>query len=59
MSDKVLIIGGAGFVGINLAKFLVKNRSYEITLADCNFTRDMTAYFSPEEGLLSLRYIGW
>lgn len=35
---KVLLLGGAGFIGYNIAKFLVENRAYEITIAD-NFAR--------------------
>lgn len=35
---KVLLLGGAGFIGINIAKYLVKNRDYKITIAD-NFSR--------------------
>jgi nucleoside-diphosphate-sugar epimerase len=38
MKKKVLIIGGAGFVGLNIAKYLSENRDYEITIAD-NFFR--------------------
>ncbi len=39
MKDKkVLLLGGAGFIGINIAKYLAKNRNYEITIAD-NFSR--------------------
>jgi len=34
MKTKVLIIGGAGFIGFNLAKYLIKNRDYEITVTD-------------------------
>lgn len=30
----VLIIGGAGFIGFNIANFLVKNRNYKVTIAD-------------------------
>ena len=56
MSEKVLIIGGAGFIGMNLAKFLIRNRSYEITLADFNFTRDMTFYFTQQE-LAKIKFI--
>lgn len=37
-NKKVLLLGGAGFIGINIAKFLAKNRNYEITIAD-NFSR--------------------
>ncbi len=35
---KVLIMGGAGFIGFNIAKFLEANRDYEITIAD-NFMK--------------------
>ena len=34
MNKKVLIIGGAGFIGLEVAKYLGKNRDYEITIAD-------------------------
>ncbi len=37
-NKKVLLLGGAGFIGINIAKYLAKNRNYEITIAD-NFSR--------------------
>ena len=43
---KVLILGGAGFIGMNIAKFLIKSRDYKITIADYAFTRDMDEYFS-------------
>ena len=35
---KVLLIGGAGFIGFNITKFLAENRNYQITIAD-NFFR--------------------
>ena len=38
MEKKVLIIGGAGFIGYNLTKYLAENRTYQITIAD-NFFR--------------------
>ena len=31
---KVLILGGAGFIGLGISEFLGKNRNYEITIAD-------------------------
>ena len=37
MKNKILIIGGAGFIGMNLAKFLIQNRECEVTLADYSF----------------------
>jgi len=49
MLQKILIIGGGGFIGINIAKFLVHNRDCEITLADYNFVRDHSEYFSSED----------
>ena len=49
MRAKILIIGGAGFIGINIAKFLVRNRNCELTLADYNFGRDNSEYFSDLE----------
>jgi UDP-glucose 4-epimerase len=38
MSKKVLILGGAGFIGFNIAKWLAANRNYELTIAD-NFMK--------------------
>ncbi len=38
MSKKVLILGGAGFIGFNVAKYLAKNRDYQLTIAD-NFMK--------------------
>ena len=34
---KVLLIGGAGFIGFNIAKYLVNERNYKITIADSFF----------------------
>ena len=34
MSKKVLLLGGAGFIGLNIARFLGENRDYELTIAD-------------------------
>ena len=49
MKKKVLILGGAGFVGSNLGKFLIKNRETELTIADYRFTRDLSEYFTEQE----------
>lgn len=35
---KVLLLGGAGFIGYNIARYLSENRNYELTIAD-NFFR--------------------
>ena len=35
---KALLLGGAGFIGFNIAKYLGENRDYSITIAD-NFFR--------------------
>lgn len=45
--NKVLIFGGGGFIGLNLAKFLSNQRNVELTLADTNFPRDFREYFEP------------
>jgi nucleoside-diphosphate-sugar epimerase len=38
MKKKVLLLGGAGFIGYNITKYLAENRNYTITIAD-NFFR--------------------
>lgn len=38
MSKKVLLLGGAGFIGYNITKYLAENRDYSLTIAD-NFAR--------------------
>jgi len=35
---KVLILGGGGFIGFNIAKYLSENRDYQLTIAD-NFMK--------------------
>ncbi len=34
MTKKVLILGGAGFIGLGIARFLGETRDYDITIAD-------------------------
>ncbi len=31
---KVIILGGAGFIGLNIVKYLIAQRNYKITIAD-------------------------
>jgi len=38
MSKKVLILGGAGFIGFNVAKYLATKKEYQLTIAD-NFMK--------------------
>jgi nucleoside-diphosphate-sugar epimerase len=38
MSKNVLLLGGAGFIGFNITKYLAENRNYKLTIAD-NFAR--------------------
>ena len=56
MKDKILIIGGAGFIGMNLAKFLIQYRECEVTLADYSFARDELEYFSVQQ-LSNIKFI--
>ena len=35
---KVLLLGGAGFIGYNIARYLAENRNHELTIAD-DFSR--------------------
>lgn len=49
MKKKVLILGGGGFVGMNLTKFLTRNRQVKLTLADNSFRRDSAEYLSESE----------
>jgi UDP-glucose 4-epimerase len=49
MKKKILVIGGAGFIGMNLARSLVKNYETELTLADYNFVRNPSEYFTEQQ----------
>lgn len=49
MKNKILIFGGAGFIGMNLAQFLIRNRNCDLTLADKIFARNQSEYFSTKE----------
>lgn len=43
---KVLLLGGAGFIGYNITKFLAENRDYQITIADNFFRGQMDEHLS-------------
>ena len=43
---KVLILGGGGFIGMNIAKCLASDQDSLVTLADISFPRDKNYYFS-------------
>lgn len=43
---KVFILGGAGFIGMNLTKYLAQHREYEITIGDNFFRGQMDQYLS-------------
>ncbi len=49
MKEKVLILGGGGFIGMNIAKYLNENRDYKLTIADNYFYRDFEQYFSESD----------
>src|SRR5450432_2966808 len=38
MQKNVLVLGGAGFIGLNITQYLAENRDYALTIAD-NFAR--------------------
>ena len=47
MNKKVLLIGGAGFIGFNITKYLAANRNYQITIADNFFRGKMDDELTP------------
>lgn len=46
---KVLVLGGGGFIGINLARQLSANQDYEITVADRTFGTRIEDHFPEKE----------
>ena len=54
---KALILGGAGFIGINIAKFLIKHRDYEITIADNLSRGKMDSYLEDTISNKNVKFI--
>ncbi len=54
---KVLILGGSGFIGINIAKTLVLDKEYNVTIADINCSKRIDDYFSSVADLTNLNVI--
>ena len=46
MKKKVLLLGGAGFIGFNIAKYLSEEKNYAITVADNFFRGQMDEYLT-------------
>ena len=46
MKKKILVFGGAGFIGFNLSKFLAENKNYAITIADNQFRGKKDKYLN-------------
>ncbi len=56
MRKNVLVLGGAGFIGFNLSKYLSRNSNYEITIADNQFRGKKDKYL---ENLLSKKNVNF
>jgi len=54
---KVLILGGGGFIGINIARRLMDEGGYDITLADSGYKGRLEDYFPSPKERNSLRVI--
>jgi nucleoside-diphosphate-sugar epimerase len=54
---KVLILGGAGFIGFNVAKYLATNRNYELTIADNFMKKNRDAEFDSLVSQYGIRVI--
>lgn len=42
---KILILGGGGFIGYNIANYLILKKNYQITLADIHFKKNSYSKF--------------
>jgi nucleoside-diphosphate-sugar epimerase len=49
MTKRVLILGGGGFIGINIARRLLDEGGYTITLADTGYRGRLEEYFDADE----------
>jgi UDP-glucose 4-epimerase len=54
---KALILGGGGFIGMNLARRLMDQGGYQVTVADQIFRDRIASYFPLEEERRALRVI--
>ena len=52
---KVLLLGGAGFIGYNITKYLAEERDYQLTIADNFFRGKMDEHLSTLVNLHSIR----
>ena len=48
IKNKIIVTGGAGFVGTNLIKLLLKKTNYEILFWSIQSTTDRASLFKPE-----------
>ena len=54
---KILLLGGAGFIGLGIAKYLGQNRNYDITIADIYEPDDYDVDFNKVCADFSINYI--
>lgn len=54
---KVLVLGGGGFIGINIAQRLVFDKKYDVTIADLSCKKRLENYFPNAENIGNLTVI--
>ena len=57
MQKKVLLLGGAGFIGYNISKYLAEKKNYEITIGDNFFRGQMDEYLTELVNLHSIKVV--